>query len=91
MLGRLAVASETEVVITEFDDALEPYADDRRGEKALIDCSVHVTCESPVQVVPSSRSHNAIVCTGLCRLRVAIPVGITTLGQLRQHFQRFNK
>ena len=56
-------------------------------EPPLFAVGVHEHCDGLFDMRPVSLTHKALVCD-TCNLRIALPVGIKTYGQLRQHLKR---
>jgi len=82
------------IVIAEFGDTTLEYPSDpplKYGDEVrLHTCfGIHAICCGRVGISMTSTSHSAITCRS-CGLRVVVPNGVKTWGDLRAHFQKFN-
>lgn len=78
------------VVVSEFGEAIRGYTDDEMYEEKDLMVQVHDECRGFVDIRSVSGTHRALVCRA-CSLRIVIPAKIKTLGDLKKHFNQFNK
>jgi hypothetical protein len=80
------------IVLTEFGEALVPYSKDEAYEDQTIStvAGIHDICRGWLDSKQVSETHDVLRCRQ-CGLRVYIPVGLKTLGDLRKYLLRFNK
>jgi hypothetical protein len=74
------------IILTEYNETLEEYGnapiDDRY---ALSNClGIHSHCGGTLITKIASNTHNVILCER-CNLRVVVPNGLKTYGDLRRH------
>lgn len=81
------------IILTQFGETLvEQKNDNLEDTKAIFSIyegrvlerciGVHEICKGFIDCKPISKTHNVILCRS-CRLRINIPIDVTTYGQLR--------
>lgn len=73
------------IILTEHNEVLKPLVDVKKDSEELSFCiGWHLYCNGSLDIMVVSNTHKAIRCNR-CGLRVVIPSGVKTYGDLKRH------